>query len=114
MMGIAPCYQTLFDQRQVILYLIVMFSFVIFVKAAIPPGRDPRAVETRGPVAGQRVPVAGGMQGAPSHAMPSNAPQSARPVCLTPILYFIYWWIKYSEKTLFVDNNVITSTGSCI
>lgn len=54
-------------------------------KAAIPPGRDPRAVETRGPVAGQRVPVAGGMQGGPSHAMPSNTPPSARPVCLNAL-----------------------------
>ncbi|XP_060783511.1 cleavage stimulation factor subunit 2 isoform X2 [Neoarius graeffei] len=48
-------------------------------RAPIPPGRDPRAVETRGPVAGQRVPVAAGMQGAPTHAMPPNAPPSARP-----------------------------------
>lgn len=72
-----------------------MFSYVtlkkkIFFKAPIPPGRDPRAVETRGPVAGQRVPVAGGMQGAPSHAIPSNAPPSARPVCLKSVSYYVY------------------------
>lgn len=71
-------------------YVYLMFSFVtFFFKAPIPPGRDPRAVETRGPVAGQRVPVAGGMQGAPSHAMPSNPP-SARPVCLKSIAYYVY------------------------
>lgn len=66
------------------------FFFTFFFKAPIPPGRDPRAVETRGPVAGQRVPVAGGMQGAPSHAIPSNAPPSARPVCLKSVSYYVY------------------------
>ncbi|XP_055782825.1 cleavage stimulation factor subunit 2-like isoform X3 [Salvelinus fontinalis] len=41
-------------------------------------GRDPRAVDTRGPVSGQRVPMAQGMQ-APPHSMNPNAPTTARP-----------------------------------
>ncbi|XP_026878390.1 cleavage stimulation factor subunit 2 isoform X3 [Electrophorus electricus] len=47
-------------------------------RVPIPQGRDPRAVDARGPVAGQRVPVASGMQG-PPHAMGTSAPPSARP-----------------------------------
>ncbi|KAI4880142.1 hypothetical protein NFI96_009038 [Prochilodus magdalenae] len=50
-------------------------------RAPIPQGRDPRAVDTRGPVAGQRVPVASGMPG-PPHAMGSNAPPATRPAAL--------------------------------
>ncbi|CAB1337169.1 unnamed protein product, partial [Coregonus sp. 'balchen'] len=42
-------------------------------------GRDPRAVDTRGPVSGQRVPMAQGMQGPPPHSMNPNAPPPARP-----------------------------------
>nr|XP_023845576.1 cleavage stimulation factor subunit 2 isoform X2 [Salvelinus alpinus] len=42
-------------------------------------GRDPRAVDTRGPVSGQRVPMAQGMQGPPPHSMNPNAPTTARP-----------------------------------
>uniref|UniRef100_A0A674BJL3 Cleavage stimulation factor, 3' pre-RNA, subunit 2 n=2 Tax=Salmo trutta TaxID=8032 RepID=A0A674BJL3_SALTR len=42
-------------------------------------GRDPRAVDTRGPVSGQRVPMAQGMQGPPPHSMNPNAPPTARP-----------------------------------
>ncbi|XP_062249777.1 cleavage stimulation factor subunit 2 isoform X2 [Platichthys flesus] len=42
-------------------------------------GRDPRAMDTRGPVAAQRVPMAGPMQGPPSHSMGPNAPPPARP-----------------------------------
>ncbi|KAM6953519.1 cleavage stimulation factor subunit 2 isoform 2-T2 [Aplochiton taeniatus] len=42
-------------------------------------GRDPRAVDTRGPVAGQRVPMAGGIPGPVPHSMGSSAPPSARP-----------------------------------
>uniref|UniRef100_A0A4W5PSD6 Cleavage stimulation factor, 3' pre-RNA, subunit 2 n=1 Tax=Hucho hucho TaxID=62062 RepID=A0A4W5PSD6_9TELE len=45
-----------------------------------PRGRDPRAVDTRGPVSGQRVPIAQGMQGPPPHSMNPNAPTTARPV----------------------------------
>ncbi|XP_028816042.1 cleavage stimulation factor subunit 2 isoform X6 [Denticeps clupeoides] len=44
------------------------------------PGRDPRAVDTRGSVSGQRVPVASGMQGPVPHSMQgpglSGVPQS--------------------------------------
>ena len=47
-------------------------------------GRDPRAMDTRGPVAAQRVPMAGAMQGPPSHSMGPNAPPPARPVTATP------------------------------
>ncbi|XP_034037625.1 cleavage stimulation factor subunit 2 isoform X2 [Thalassophryne amazonica] len=45
-----------------------------------PRGRDPRAMEARGPVAPQRVPMAAGMQGppVPQHMAP-NAPPPARP-----------------------------------
>lgn len=46
----------------------------------IPQGRDPRAVDARGPIAGQRVPVAGGMQGPPPHGMGQSAPPAVRPV----------------------------------
>uniref|UniRef100_A0A8C7I3P6 Cleavage stimulation factor, 3' pre-RNA, subunit 2 n=1 Tax=Oncorhynchus kisutch TaxID=8019 RepID=A0A8C7I3P6_ONCKI len=42
-------------------------------------GRDPRAVDTRGPVSGQRVPISQGMQGPPPHSMNPNAPPTARP-----------------------------------
>ncbi|XP_067244641.1 cleavage stimulation factor subunit 2 isoform X2 [Chanodichthys erythropterus] len=42
-------------------------------------GRDPRAVDARGPIAGQRVPVAGGMQGPPTHSMGQSAPPAVRP-----------------------------------
>lgn len=61
-------------------------NYVLFFEGPVPQGRDPRAGDARGPVAGQRVPVAGGMQG-PPHAMQSNAPPSARPVCFKIIKY---------------------------
>ncbi|KAM4585933.1 cleavage stimulation factor subunit 2 isoform 1-T1 [Fundulus diaphanus] len=44
-----------------------------------PRGRDPRAMDTRGPVAGQRVAVVPGMQGPVPHTMGPNAPPPARP-----------------------------------
>lgn len=43
-------------------------------------GRDPRAMDARGPVTGQRVPMAAGMQGPVPHNMGPNAPAPARPV----------------------------------
>ncbi|XP_071772242.1 cleavage stimulation factor subunit 2 isoform X2 [Centroberyx gerrardi] len=43
-------------------------------------GRDPRAMDARGPVSGQRVPMAGAMQGPVPHNMGPNAPPPARPV----------------------------------
>lgn len=45
-----------------------------------PVGRDPRAMDARGPVQAQRVPMAAGMQGPVPHGMGSNAPPPARPV----------------------------------
>ncbi|TRY56893.1 hypothetical protein DNTS_031019 [Danionella cerebrum] len=45
-----------------------------------PRGRDPRAVDARGPIAGQRVPAAGGMQGPPPHGMGQGGPPAGRPV----------------------------------
>ncbi|XP_075337817.1 cleavage stimulation factor subunit 2 isoform X1 [Odontesthes bonariensis] len=42
-------------------------------------GRDPRAMDARGPVAGQRVPMAAAMQGPVPHSMGPNAPPPARP-----------------------------------
>ncbi|XP_061581625.1 cleavage stimulation factor subunit 2 isoform X1 [Cololabis saira] len=42
-------------------------------------GRDPRAMDARGPVTGQRVPMAAGMQGPVPHNMGPNAPAPARP-----------------------------------
>ncbi|KAM4622200.1 cleavage stimulation factor subunit 2 isoform 1-T2 [Polymixia lowei] len=42
-------------------------------------GRDPRAMDARGPVSGQRVPMTGGMQGPVAHNMVPNAPPAARP-----------------------------------
>uniref|UniRef100_A0A3Q2UK73 Cleavage stimulation factor, 3' pre-RNA, subunit 2 n=1 Tax=Fundulus heteroclitus TaxID=8078 RepID=A0A3Q2UK73_FUNHE len=44
-----------------------------------PRGRDPRAMDTRGPVAGQRVAIVPGMQGPVPHTMGPNAPPPARP-----------------------------------
>ncbi|XP_029368454.1 cleavage stimulation factor subunit 2 [Echeneis naucrates] len=41
-------------------------------------GRDPRAMDARGPVTAQRVPMAGGMQGPVPHSMGPNAPPPAR------------------------------------
>lgn len=43
-------------------------------------GRDPRAMDARVPVTGQRVPMAGGMQGPVPHSMGPNAPPPTRPV----------------------------------
>uniref|UniRef100_A0A3Q4I3Y2 Cleavage stimulation factor, 3' pre-RNA, subunit 2 n=1 Tax=Neolamprologus brichardi TaxID=32507 RepID=A0A3Q4I3Y2_NEOBR len=45
-------------------------------------GRDPRAMDTRVPVTGQRVPIAPGMQGPVPHTMGPNAPPPARPAAL--------------------------------
>lgn len=45
-----------------------------------PAGRDPRAMDARGPVQAQRVPMAAGMPGPVPHGMGSNAPPPARPV----------------------------------
>ncbi|XP_010901643.3 cleavage stimulation factor subunit 2 isoform X2 [Esox lucius] len=42
-------------------------------------GRDPRAMDARGPGSSQRVPMAQGMQGPPPHSMNPNAPPPARP-----------------------------------
>ncbi|XP_068616220.1 cleavage stimulation factor subunit 2-like, partial [Brachionichthys hirsutus] len=42
-------------------------------------GRDPRAMDTRGPVSGQRVPMTAGMPGPVPHAMGPNAVPPARP-----------------------------------
>ncbi|KAM9741763.1 cleavage stimulation factor subunit 2 isoform 2-T2 [Menidia menidia] len=41
-------------------------------------GRDPRAMDARGPVTGQRVPMAAPMQGPVPHGMGPNAPPPAR------------------------------------
>ncbi|XP_015244560.1 PREDICTED: cleavage stimulation factor subunit 2 isoform X2 [Cyprinodon variegatus] len=43
-----------------------------------PRGRDPRAMDARGPVTGQRVPIVPGMQGPVPHTMGPNAPPPAR------------------------------------
>uniref|UniRef100_A0A3Q0S7V3 Cleavage stimulation factor, 3' pre-RNA, subunit 2 n=1 Tax=Amphilophus citrinellus TaxID=61819 RepID=A0A3Q0S7V3_AMPCI len=48
-------------------------------------GRDPRAMDARVPVSGQRVPIAPGMQGPVPHAMGPNAPPPARPVCQSQV-----------------------------
>lgn len=50
------------------------------IKCVLPAGRDPRAMDTRGPVTAQRVPMAAGMPGAIPHGMGPNAPPPARPV----------------------------------
>ncbi|KAL0974116.1 hypothetical protein UPYG_G00215860 [Umbra pygmaea] len=42
-------------------------------------GRDPRAMDARGPVSSQRVAMAQGMQAAPAHSINPNAPTPARP-----------------------------------
>uniref|UniRef100_A0A8C6TD64 Cleavage stimulation factor subunit 2 tau variant n=1 Tax=Neogobius melanostomus TaxID=47308 RepID=A0A8C6TD64_9GOBI len=43
-------------------------------------GRDPRAMDARGPVGNQRVPMAGGMPGPVPHNMGPGAPPVVRPV----------------------------------
>lgn len=50
-------------------------------------GRDPRGMDARGPVAGQRVPMAAGMPGPVPHNMGPNAPPPARPVKTTSIVF---------------------------
>ncbi len=50
------------------------------VALCLSAGRDPRAMDARGPVAGQRVPMAAGMPGPVPHNMGPNAPPPARPV----------------------------------
>lgn len=47
---------------------------------SLSAGRDPRAMDARGPVTGQRVPMAAGMPGPVPHGMGPNVPPSARPV----------------------------------
>uniref|UniRef100_A0A672YHN9 RRM domain-containing protein n=1 Tax=Sphaeramia orbicularis TaxID=375764 RepID=A0A672YHN9_9TELE len=47
-------------------------------------GRDPRAMDARGPVTNQRVAMAGGMAGPVPHNMGPNAPPPARPVSFSP------------------------------
>lgn len=54
--------------------------FAKYIKCFFPAGRDPRAMDTRGPVTAQRVPMAAGMPGAIPHGMGPNAPPPARPV----------------------------------
>lgn len=53
-----------------------MLSVASFLSA----GRDPRAMDARGPVTAQRVPMVAGMPGPVPHSMGSNAPPPARPV----------------------------------
>uniref|UniRef100_A0A665U7Z6 RRM domain-containing protein n=1 Tax=Echeneis naucrates TaxID=173247 RepID=A0A665U7Z6_ECHNA len=48
-------------------------------------GRDPRAMDARGPVTAQRVPMAGGMQGPVPHSMGPNAPPPARAVIVNQV-----------------------------
>lgn len=50
------------------------------VPAPMPGGRDPRAVDARGPPAGQRVPMSSGMPGPAPHSMQAAAPPSSRQV----------------------------------
>lgn len=50
------------------------------IERLLSAGRDPRAMDTRGPVTAQRVPMAAGMPGAVPHGMGPNAPPNARPV----------------------------------
>ena len=51
------------------------------ITGVLVSGRDPRAMDARGPAAGQRVPIAGGgMQGQGQHNMAANVPPPARPV----------------------------------
>lgn len=64
---------------EITLYLKDILTDTIFI-LFFSQGRDPRAVDARGPISGQRVPVAGGMQGPPPHGMGQSAPPAARPV----------------------------------
>ena len=79
--------------------------------ANVPPsplvsGRDPRAMDARGPVAGQRVPMAGGgMPGPGAHNMAANAPPPARPVMAVVSLFMLirihgWLWLHYVKRLL--------------
>lgn len=63
-----------------------MVSVVLCVSA----GRDPRAMDARGPVTAQRVPMAGGMQGPVPHSMGPNVPPPARPVTPASDVFFCF------------------------
>ena len=53
--------------------------------AFVSLGRDPRAMDARGPVSGQRGPMSGGMPGPGPHNMGPNAPPPSRPVMSTAL-----------------------------
>lgn len=62
-------------------FVVVTFIVVeLILERLLPAGRDPRAMDTRGPVTAQRVPMAAGMPGAIPHGMGPNALPSARSV----------------------------------
>jgi len=60
--------------------LVLLLTERKLIEEFLLQGRDPRAVDARGPISGQRVPVAGGMQGPPPHGMGQSAPPAVRPV----------------------------------
>lgn len=66
-----------------------MASVVLFPSA----GRDPRGMDARGPVTGQRVPMAAGMQGPVPHSMGPNAPPPARPVTVASNAFVKFFYV---------------------
>lgn len=65
--------------------LLVSSSFtwnqlMMMIAVCVSAGRDPRAMDTRGPVVGQRVPMVTGMSGPIPHNMGPNVPPPARQV----------------------------------
>lgn len=64
-----------------------------------PAGRDPRAMDARGPVQAQRVPMAAGMPGPVPHGMGSNAPPPARPVKWLQLVFLSYIFRAHAGHT---------------
>lgn len=63
-------------------------------------GRDPRAMDARGPVTGQRVPMAGAMPGPIPHSMGPNPVPPARPVTTASnVSVFLFLTVNY-QRTL--------------
>uniref|UniRef100_A0A8C5H2L0 RRM domain-containing protein n=1 Tax=Gouania willdenowi TaxID=441366 RepID=A0A8C5H2L0_GOUWI len=79
-------------------------------------GRDPRAMDTRGPVVPQRVPMAAGMPGpgpGPGpvpHNLGPNVPPAARPVTIPPTGY--HWILKLYCVVLYDDDDDDVTTHS--
>lgn len=77
-----------------------MTDTCVLLPLSPPAGRDPRAMDARGPVQAQRVPMAAGMQGPVPHGMGSNAPPPTRPVKqLHVVVHLLDYIVLYKKAT---------------